>query len=473
MAKAKVREDRYPGQDSRRVTVARFKRWCELAEKHLKDVGHVPLHLGPCRSKATSTVRKLCLLRMLASASALVVQAQDVTFVQLTDAHIFDAGNKDQPALERLQDKLDNRSSLAWAIEQTDQLVSSGKSIDVLIFTGDWGLEETDPNSAARDVALFFRALLVKKILLVPGNNDLTNEDPKELPSFQRFADQLALLLPGYEVVDLTRKSETIHDIRIIGLNSATFKNGYGKLSGRNKQAQEDELLRVEKEAVQPGPKIIFTHIPNLEDPFEPAPGERRNAWNLDAAPAKMWDGIVNRPDVLGVFAGHFHDSRRNIYEQDYSWAKTKPNPIEGKKTWVAPPLAVKFQNQRKPQARGLLLATVSANGAISEMPEWFGYADPTPTADKASVLLQADVEALYESWNQALTYYGQALASTDPAVRAQAQQRYFDARKHVQDGQWIERLKWIWGVVLIVAATVCLLLITRSLLILIKIRAP
>ena len=382
-------------------------------------------------------------LLVLLAISALAATAQTITFVQLTDAHLFDAG-EDRPSLGGFQDLLDNQSSLAWAIQRVDQLVSSGRSIDFVAFTGDVGLENAKPDDAAREVTIFFRALLVKTIFLVPGNNDLKNEDPKELLAYQKFADELVQSLPEHEIVDLTRRSKTINGIHMMGLNSASFKNGYGTLSVQNKKDQEDELQRVGKELTHPGPKIIFTHIPNLEDPFESEPGRRRNAWNLSPEVLKLWKDIVNRDDVVAVFAGHFHDPRRNIYEQDYGWANNKPSLVEGKKTWVAPPLAVKFQVGLNPQARGLLLATVSANGAVTATPQWFGYADLNPLPDKASALLQADAEAQYESWNQALTYYGQALSSSDATVRARAERGYLNARKQVHDGpviKWIERI--------------------------------
>jgi hypothetical protein len=378
--------------------------------------------------------------------------AQSITFVQLTDAHSFDAGKRGS-SQEGFAEYLDNRSSLEWAIQQVNRLVSSGKCIDFVVFTGDFGLEKTQSNDAARDVAVFFRALLVKKVFLVPGNNDLLEEDPKDLPRFRKFAGELAGLLPDHELVDLTRKSETIKSIHIIGLNSASFKNGYGKLSGQNKEDQRHELQRVEKEMVKAKPNVIFTHIPNLEDPFVPEDGKRHNAWNLDAGVAKLWTQLVNRDDILAVFAGHFHDPRRSIYEQDYAWAANKPALVEGKKTWVAPPLAAKFQVKANPQARGLLLATVSADGTVTATPKWFGYSDPTaPLPDKASVLLQAETEAQHESWDKALTFYGQALSSTDPTVYARAKEGYLNARKQVRTGEVMKWMEWpVGGIVLLV----------------------
>ena len=396
-------------------------------------------------NEGASFLRPFGKLVVLLAIAALAASAQTVTLVQLTDAHLFDAGEH-RPALGGFQDLLDNRSSLEWAIQQVDKLASSGRNIDFVAFTGDFGLEKAEPDEAAREVSLFFRALLVKRIFLVPGNNDLKDEAPQELVKYQKFADELARLLPEHEVVDLTRRSDTIKNIQIVGLNSGTFKNGYGALTVQNKKDQEHELQRVSNELMRPGPKIIFTHIPNLEDPFEPEPGRRRNGWNLDPGVQKLWRSIVNRDDVVAVFAGHFHDSRRNIYQQDYTWANNKPSLIEGKKTWVAPPLAVKFQVGLSPQARGLLLATVSANGAVTATPQWFGYGDQNPLPDKAATLLQADAEARYENWSQALTYYGQALPSSDATVRARAQQGYLNARKQVHYGPVIKWIEWILG---------------------------
>jgi predicted MPP superfamily phosphohydrolase len=316
-------------------------------------------------------------------AVALAVTAQSITFIQITDAHLFDAGQH-RPLLGGFLDALDNRGSLIWAIQEIDRRVSSGQSIDFIAFTGDFGLEKTTPQDAAREVSLYFRALLVRKIFLLPGNNDVRDEDPANVPEYHRFVNELARLLPDHDIVDLVQLSQTIHGIHMLGLDSSTFKNDYGRLSHEHEQQQMNDLDRLAAQIAPNQPNVVFTHIPNLQDPYEAEPGKYRKAWNLAAIPAKRWQELVNRPDVIGVFAGHFHDPRRIIYMHDYSWAVKKPDLNEGRKTWVAPPLAVKFQVGLPVQARGLLFATVSATGAVTATPKWFGYAN-TAVPDKAA----------------------------------------------------------------------------------------
>jgi hypothetical protein len=53
----------------------------------------------------------------LVAAGSWPAWAQTVTFVQLTDAHLFDAG-KHRPVQAGYQDYLDNRSSFEWAVRR-------------------------------------------------------------------------------------------------------------------------------------------------------------------------------------------------------------------------------------------------------------------------------------------------------------------------------------------------------------------
>jgi len=379
----------------------------------------------------------------LVAAGCFTASAQTVTFVQLTDAHLFDAG-KHRTAQAGYQDYLDNRSGLEWAVSDTNRLVAKGRCIDFVAFTGDFGMEDVDPKDAAREVAPFFRALMVKKILLVPGNNDLKGEDPGDIGRYQTFVTQLAQLLPEHRVIDLTQTADTVNGIRLVGLNSATFKNQNGKLRTTNSVPQGVEMRRVKAEIQPNRPTLIFTHIPDLEDPYRGESNETRNSWNIASEIQGQWEGIINRDEVLGVFAGHFHDARRAVYMQDYSWASKKPTAVEGKKTWVAPPLAVKFQADAKPQARGLLLVTAGSDGEIVAVPRWFGYADPDAIPDKDSILLQAETEANRRYWERALSFYSQALSSTDPGVHAAAEHGYLYARDRMH--RWHMWKRVIWG---------------------------
>src|SRR6202008_5018922 len=114
--------------------------------------------------------------------------AQSVTFVQITDAHIFDSAAHSS-TVAGYANTLDNASALAWAVLLVNKLVESGRNVDFVAFTGDFGLEQTDCGNVPRKqppeqpliscqkavdaAAIFLRALLVKKVFIVPGNNDV------------------------------------------------------------------------------------------------------------------------------------------------------------------------------------------------------------------------------------------------------------------------------------------------------------
>jgi hypothetical protein len=382
----------------------------------------------------------LVVLLISLTAGASFGWAQSVTFVQFTDAHLFDSA-KHRSTQAGFEDYLDNRSSLAWAVRTINGLSLRVKCLDFVVFTGDFGLEDADPAKSAAEVATFFRALSTKEILLVPGNNDLKNEDPRDVVRFRSFVDELARLLPEHQVVDVSRTSETVNGIHIVGMNSATFKNDGGALTASNAADQLTEMRRVDAEVQGAGSSIIFTHIPNLEDPYRGDDNKARGAWNVSPDILRLWQKIIKNDQVLAVFAGHFHDARPEIYRQDYGWAEKKPSRVEGKKTWVAPPLAVKFQSEAKTQARGLFLVTVTKGGTVEVLPKWFTYSDSAAVPDKGDELFQAETELSYGRWNEALASYRKALVSSDSGVRGKAELGYARARKGIYSDLWLWRI--------------------------------
>ena len=422
--------------------------------------------------------------------------AQSVTFVHITDAHIYDSAAH-STTMGGYSNALDNGSALAWAVLLVNKLVDSGWNIDFVVFTGDFGLEETDCGIVARKrppqhpliscqeavdaAAIAFRGLLVKKVFLVPGNTDVPDEDPTKLAVYSEFVAALKAKIEGLRlspsdpafasIIDAITQSDVINGIGIVGLDSSTFKNTEtipGDRAAANFSEQERALKSL-RSRLSKGrrPSIIITHIPNLEDPFRDN-GIRR-AWNLDSKLAKVWQGIITQPDVIAVFAGHFHDSRRIVYMHDYSWASQAPGRIEGEKTWVAPPLAVKLQWKAKPQARGLLLATVTAAGNISGQPLWFGSEETGSAADKADKLAEATAYERAQEYDRAAAAYQQGLSSKDAWVRNQAEEGFqralklakVETWKHTASGQFFRR--W-WRDIVVAIGVVILLLLARRL---------
>lgn len=389
-------------------------------------------------------VSSISILLLLALGPA--IQAQSVTFVQLTDPHLYDAGNHLVPQGAREQ-FLDNRAALDWAILQVNRLQGSGKRLDFVAITGDFGLDAPSPGltSASIDqLVTSIGALQVKTILVVPGNNDLVNEQPSDIGRFRKFIQDLQSKVPDHTIADLSQNTVVINNIRLLGLNSASFKNANGKDREANKAEQSKEMRRLAGEVKKGEPHIIFTHIPNLEDPYRGLTGKDiHEAWQVDKSISDSWNKIILSKEVIGIFAGHFHDPRRVVYSQDYSWTNTRPDLVTSTKTWIAPPLAAKLQEKAEPQARGYLLVTVTATGTVAAAPYW--YAIPaqvsSPVIDKAQNLMEGDEATKDEEWQKAVDAYKEALASSDAGTRAAANRGYQRARDEMRGLWWRQKL--------------------------------
>src|SRR5207248_690268 len=125
-------------------------------------------------------------------------------------------------------------------------------------------------------------------------------------------------------------------------------------------------------------PAILFTHIPDLDDPYKadnPPKTGTAAGWNVESGVRDEWNRIVSDKRLLAVFAGHLHDANRTRYLPPYSWQlarASRPSAIY-EKTYLPPPLAAKFQMDRAPQARGYLIATMTAKGVVRAEIRWLG----------------------------------------------------------------------------------------------------
>ena len=366
-----------------------------------------------------------------------------ITFVQIPDVHLFDDGKprklNDLPSHALWQD---DEKAFSWAIEE----IKAIKGLNFIVFTGDLGLEMTGPYWESQAVDYFAKKLSglpVSHILFVPGNNDLLNEEPKDIGRYQSFVTALGSELQKKEskakVMDLSKKGIPIDGMHLHGLNSATFKNSipcrigfnqppgsvvlpndqekknlekwtvipfipFPKLTVQYLWCQADEIaerLKHQKEEmsrlaseVQKEPKkvhLIFMHIPPLPDPFYnknfelptrfpslPLPNDTKIAnqvplpWNLDGDTITTWNNMWNNPDApekYCMFAAHFHTDDKKYYGIN----GLDKGDCNGKLV-VAPPLAIKFQDDVKKvpmPARGFLKGTVTQNGTINYEIVW------------------------------------------------------------------------------------------------------
>src|ERR1051326_3196972 len=150
---------------------------------------------------------------LLGLVGAVQVRAQAVRFIHITDPHLFDEG-----------DQAENKFALAACIHKVnDQIVETGE-YQFAVITGDIGLEKLvsigqnsqgdnvlEPDKAkrerrieqgARDLASILVQSKIRVWLILPGNNDLLNEEP-DLQYYRLFIKFLQSQVPGMQIIDL------------------------------------------------------------------------------------------------------------------------------------------------------------------------------------------------------------------------------------------------------------------------------
>ncbi len=329
-----------------------------------------------------------------------------VRFAVFTDAHVFDEKARD--VAEILRHSAQDRDALRWAVATIDRQ----PALDFVVYAGDWGLENVDfagsgcdahpvavrddrlqpfPwKAAVGEVAAALAGLHDRRLLMLPGNNDLADERAVDLGRYGCFVERLrsALAAGGsaLEVVALDPTGVSVKGIRFAGLDSASFKSARNYLDAGGSDVCAGArphpacpAPQLDALAAGPRPLVLITHVPDLVDPQAKAedPSLRASAWHaLDAPQRARWLALACGPDVLAIVAGHFHAAERKYYGRTSGTAELAPTGARcvQRKTLVAPPLAVKYQEGLTPGARGLLLATVTARRAVSATVEWLPW---------------------------------------------------------------------------------------------------
>jgi hypothetical protein len=372
--------------------------------------------LVPAASRRRAVALLVVALLALAAAACRRPDPDAVRFAVFTDAHVFDEKARD--VTEILRHSAADRDALRWAVATIDRQ----PDLDFVVYTGDWGLENVDfagsgcdvqpvalrgdrlqpfPwSSAVAEVAAALAELRSRRLLMLPGNNDRVEERATDLGRYTCFVARLgrALAAAGspLEVVALDPAGVVVKGVRFAGLDSASFKSARNYLDtggldtggldagGADVCARPDPpapcpAVQLEALARGPRPLVLFTHVPDLVDPQAKAedPSLRASAWHaLDGPERARWVSLACGPDLLAIFAGHFHSAERAYYgttSGTRELAATGARCVQ-RKTRVAPPLAVKYQDGVTPGARGLLLATVTARGVASATVEWLPW---------------------------------------------------------------------------------------------------
>jgi len=356
---------------------------------------------------------------------------QQVTFAQITDAHIFDEGWKESGS-DPFYHALDDRTALHWAVDEIDRLYLSAKPedrISFIVYTGDFGLQnvffpQNSPASTANkypscsiipfksqpglppisselaeeELVTELSRLAVRRLYVVPGNNDLIDEQVVDWPRYACFIEELRaklLAVPQPVYLESLTADSVVNagPVRMVGLNTASFKDisnysgacpdvasgSSGAPSPGCPLPQLRSLQKLLQSGGQTTPLLLFTHIPDLIDPFR-----QKSSWQIDATVRSLWEQDACDSHLLGIFTGHLHSADRSIYATNTGTARLAIKKCVADKTWVTPPLAVKFQTDKPVQARGFVVVTIR-NGAgprdVQVEPRW--YPDPTtPTSE-------------------------------------------------------------------------------------------
>ncbi|HYJ89007.1 MAG TPA: metallophosphoesterase [Pyrinomonadaceae bacterium] len=393
--------------------------------------------------------QRLLLLLGLYAFLSVVIHAQ-VSFVQITDLHIFDDVH------EPTDNRLDNKAALASCIDQINQRITDNNGVyDFVVITGDLGIEHfvnrnSEENTQSIDEKLrrgasdFASMLVLSKVrrwLFVPGNNDVPGEQPDKVKYYHLFieslADEVRKSNEDFEIIDLCPKENTEasrqYDSRsglfrikeksqyaFIGFDNTTFKNldpeanvsafrrGAVRRINANFELQKKHVAQITDllKDVNITYAYIFYHIPEIDDPHLAALGEAedsiktrnadktltgdaygRSAWFVNKEIRDQWRQVVNHPKVFGRFAGHFHDPRRTTY-QNFAWMTSSETYLSDSldELHVCPPLAQKFQETSTERARGFQDVHIDDRGMVSTRIFWLEGAGWNLSADRAAV---------------------------------------------------------------------------------------
>lgn len=316
-------------------------------------------------------------------------------------------------------------------------------------------------DSMIKETAKLLGASPVQDIYLVAGNNDIAREaaDDSTLHYFNELIGalqvematnksnvQLHNLTGCYDLVG--GASSTCYadidrtDYRLIGLPSYSFKNKDTDYK-TNKDAQEkqfDKFSGLLEQARKADKKVLIaSHVPEIDDPYTKAQdvfdaknppdsndADPKNArskwstWNVSKKVLDDWRDVLASDVVVGVLAGHLHDSHKEIYRQPFAWSSPNDHRLY-RKLFLAPPLAVKNQDTSPIQARGFEVVRLE-DDRIEPQIYWYDWVtrkfspDPKPGFELPKYHGWRWVHAMVWHWAHAIVWLWQ-LDEPQPAL--------------------------------------------------------
>lgn len=399
------------------------------------------------RIRLIPRVRYLLLIVVLTFACSDRASAQSIDFVQITDPHLFDGG----------QEERENQAALTACIRKINEQIEGHADYKFAVVTGDIGIEnlvseirggdriefdqerrERQLEQGAAQLASILSASRIRVWLFLPGNNDLFKENP-DSQYYRVFIHKLQSKLSALEVIDLCPEEPEadklelgtyrLGNIAFIGFNNGSFKND--NVPERVTTNKDKQLRYVRQVARRAEPTdirsaYIFYHIPELDDPYivlnfdTDTIGKRQayknnpypySSWFVDRLVHDEWKTVVGNPRIRGLFAGHYHDWRRDTY-MSHHWMQTG-DYLSGSlsKLYICPPLAIKRQGDTPSQARGFQEVTIDGTGRVVTKILWLNVIDQTFDTEPSTQSNQLELALLYEGahqWSEAETNFAE-----------------------------------------------------------------
>lgn len=325
--------------------------------------------------------------------------------------------------------KEESKDPLTFVLLSGD--IGIGKLLKIDATTGKLIKDPEKWSQAIESISTIIKDSHVKQWLFVPGNNDLYEERHDSVAFYAAFLKELQdrpeIKKAGLSIVDFrleaSQKAQNgsppgefvVKDLLFVGWDNSYFKNNNSVKNYIDKDhqvipyAKTIEYQSVEKlgkslRASKAKYAYIFYHIPEIDDPylirFDESKGNNvvskrmteakklsplfakglypYSAWTVPLGVRTAWEKLVTDkskgPIIKGLFAGHFHDHKKETYLSTL-WLKTKTyKDAILKKLFIAPPVSVKNQTQYplSDRATGGQIITIGQHGNVHRELFWF-----------------------------------------------------------------------------------------------------
>lgn len=325
--------------------------------------------------------------------------------------------------------KAQSKDPLAFVLLSGD--IGIGKLLKIDPTSGKLTKDSGKWPQAIESISKIMKDSHVKQWLFVPGNNDLFDERHDSVAFYSDFLKELQdrpeISKAGLSIVDFRLEASqpaqkgsppgqlVLKDLLFVGWDNSYFKNNNSikNYIGKDDQIIPDsktiEYLGIERlgkslKSSKAKYAYIFYHIPEIDDPYliqfdeskadnvvSKRMSEAKNvsplfaqglypysAWTVPLGVRTAWEKVITNkskwPVIKGLFAGHFHDHKKETYLSTL-WIKTKKYKDEIlKKLYIAPPVSVKNQTQYPlaDRATGGQIITIGYHGNVTRELFWF-----------------------------------------------------------------------------------------------------